>query len=273
MTPLGDRQAADRSPDGSVAAAFGWTIVRQSLARPYRVPGSMILLCALIPFYILIPSFLPPTTRHVPALALDDVLPLVPSWAVVYGALYLFLILLPIVVVREDALVRRMFAAYLSIWITAYLFFFLIYPTAAPRPDRVSGAGFGLWGLRALYSADPPYNCFPSLHVAHSFVSALACSRVHRRLGTVALLAAVLVALSTLFTKQHYVVDVVAGVALALAAYGLFLRQASPDQVPELDRQVAPALAVWVGGVVGLGVGVSWLVYVVGGETSFTFGP
>lgn len=38
-------------------------------------------------------------------------------------------------------------------------------------------------GLRALYSPDPPYNCFTSLHVAHSFVSALTSYRVHRSLA------------------------------------------------------------------------------------------
>lgn len=186
---------------------FNWAMVAQSLARPYRVRVSMVLLVAMIPFYILIPEFFPPRTRHVPDLALDRALPLIPSFAIVYGALYLFLILLPIFVVRQDELIQRTVYAYLLIWITAYIFFFAVYPTAAPRPAKVIGQGFAVWGLRALYSSDPPYNCFPSLHVAHSLVSALACGRVHRRLGIMATICATLVAVSTLFTKQHYVLD------------------------------------------------------------------
>ena len=43
-------------------------------------------------------------------------------------------------------------------------------------------------------------------------------------LGFMATACAALVALSTLFTKQHYVVDLVGGIALALAGYVLFLR-------------------------------------------------
>lgn len=156
-------------------------MVAQSLARPYRVRVSMIILVALVPLYVLVPAFFPPSTRHVPELALDRALPLVPSWAVVYGALYLFLILLPLFVVRDDRLIQRTVYAYLLIWITSYIFFFVVYPTAAPRPVNVIGEGFAVWGLRALYSSDPPYNCFPSLHVAHSFVSALACGRADRR--------------------------------------------------------------------------------------------
>lgn len=248
-------------------------MVTRSLARPYRVPVSMIVLVALVPLYVLIPGLLPPRTRYVPELALDRALPLVPSWAIVYGALYLFLILLPIFVVRQDELIRRMVYAYLLIWITAYVFFFVVYPTAAPRPDKVSGEGFAVWGLRTLYSSDPPYNCFPSLHVAHSFVSALACSRVHRRLGIVAMISATLVALSTLFTKQHYVLDVVAGVLLAFVAYGIFLRRYPSAQMSEFDRRVAPALALCVSAVVAVGLATSWLAYIWGGETQFTFGP
>jgi len=149
----------------------------------------------------------------------------------------------------------------------------LLYPTAAPRPDTVTGEGFGVWGLRALYSSDPPYNCFPSLHVAHSVVSALACSRVHRRLGIIAMIAATLVAVSTLFTKQHYVLDVVAGVFLAFVAYGMFLRFPGSDQSPEFDRQVAPGLVLCVTAVVAAGLATSWMAYFWLGETQFIFGP
>src|SRR5437868_7731918 len=106
----------------------------------------------------------------------------------------------------EPEHLRRTFAAYLAVWLTAYAIF-LLYPTAAPRPQNVVGDGFAAWASRFLYEADPPYNCFPSLHVAHSFVSALTCYAVHRRVGMIATGAAALVALSTLFTKQHYVVD------------------------------------------------------------------
>ena len=245
-------------------APFDWGMVRRSLARPYRVPLSMILLFALVPLYILIPEMLPPRTRYVPELALDRALPLVPFWAIVYGALYLFLILLPVVVLREDELIRRTVHAYLLIWITAYLFFFVVYPTAAPRPDKVIGEGFAVWGLRALYSSDPPYNCFPSLHVAHSFVSALACSRVHGRVGIIATMFAALVAVSTLLTKQHYVLDVVAGGFLAVVACGIFLLRYPSNRIPEIDRRVAPALALCVGAVVSVAVAASWLAYLWG---------
>lgn len=195
-------------------------------------------------------------------------MPLVPGWALIYGGLYAFLILLPIFVVRQDEQIRRTVSAYLLIWITAYVFF-IVYPTAAPRPSSVIGDGFAVWSLRNLYGADPPYNCFPSLHVAHSFVSALACHRVHRGLGVAAIACAVLVAVSTLFTKQHYILDVIAGTLLAFIAYVIFLRDYRREQVPAFHRRVAPALALCLITIITLAVAGYWLAYLGSGQARF----
>ena len=238
----------------------GWSRAIASLRRPYPVTTPMVVLVSLIPLYLFIPGILPGRTMYAPELALDRAWPLVPSWSIVYGGLYLFLIVLPVLTVREPEQVRRTVRTYLTVWLTAYVFF-VIYPTVAPRPDVVPGDGFGAWGLRMLYGADPPHNCFPSLHVAHSFVSALTCYRLHRRLGIVALLFAALVAASTLFAKQHYLLDVLAGALLAWIAYRIFLHGYARDRVPEADREVAPFLAAGAFVLIGLGTAGFWLFY------------
>lgn len=235
-----------------------WRMAARTLTRPYRVGLPMVALALLVPFYIFIAEAVKGRTTHLPAIALDGALPLEPVWALIYGSLYLFLIVLPIFIVREDALIRRTVFAYLFVWIAAYVCFWL-YPTSAPRPPAVLGDGFAAWGLRLLYDADPPYNCFPSLHVAHSFVSAFAARRVHRGVGAASMLAAALVALSTLFTKQHYVLDVAAGIVLASVAYLLFLRNARRPE--ELDRRLAPLLALALAATIAVVVIGYWIVY------------
>src|SRR5213593_2078979 len=127
--------------------AVRWSMVVQTLTRPYPVTISMVALVSLVPFYIFIAEMMPDRTLHVPELALDRAVPLQPAWALVYGSLYLFLILLPVFVVRQQEQVRRTVLAYLMIWITAYVCFF-IYPTQGPRPAEVVGQGFAAWGLR-----------------------------------------------------------------------------------------------------------------------------
>lgn len=239
-------------------------MVVESLNRPYPVSISMVVLVSLVPLYIFIADMARDGTPHAPELALDRAVPLQPGWALVYGSLYLFLILLPLFVVRQEEQIRRTVRAYLTVWIVAYACF-LLYPTMAPRPDEVAGDGFAVWGLRFLYSSDPPYNCFPSLHVAHSFVSALTCHRVHRGVGIAAVLCAALVGVSTLFTKQHYVLDVIAGTLLAWVAHVAFLRSHPREATPELDRRLAPALALVTMALIGLIFAGYWLLYQLAG--------
>lgn len=223
----------------------------------------MVVLVCLVPLYIFIAAAVETRPLNVPATPLDALIPLMPTWSLVYGALYLVLIISPVFIVRDQELLRRTMWAYLTIWIVAYACFYL-YPTIAPRPERVQGNGFGVWGLRLLYSSDPPYNCFPSLHVAHSFVSAFACHRVHRRFGELALGAASLVALSTLLTRQHYVLDVVAGTALAAGVHAVLLRPYPRERVPELDRRIAPAFGVGISALVLLLLAGYYALYVSG---------
>jgi membrane-associated phospholipid phosphatase len=251
--------------DDPGAAPVRWRTVVDALARrPYPLSAAtaipIVALMLLVPGYIVIGERMPGRAMHAPTLALDRVVPLQPAWALVYGSLYLFLILLPVFVVRQETQIRRTALAYLMVWIVAYACF-LLYPTAAPRPLQVVGEGFSAWGLTLLYSADPPFNCFPSLHVAHSFVSALTCHRVHRGLGVAAALCASLVGVSTLYTKQHYVVDVLAGTCLAWLAYLVFLRGHPRRAIPETDRRLAPVLALGILAILAVVMAGFWVAY------------
>ena len=243
-----------------VSSSPRWSMVIGSLTRPYKITLPMVALMALVPLYLVIADVARSrAVWHTPYSPLDHFMPLRPTWSLVYGAFYLFLILLPIFVVHHQEHIRRTFLAYLTVWTSAYVCF-VVYPTVAPRPEEVIGDGFGTWGLRFLYSADPPYNCFPSIHVGHSFVSALTCFRLHRRLGVVATICASLVALSTLYTKQHYVADVVAGIFLACAGYAMFLRNYPLHFVTQNEQRLAPLMAQVTAAIVSLGVAGAWVV-------------
>lgn len=222
----------------------------------------MIALVSVVPLYIFIGVANKGRTHYSPSIALDGWIPLVPAWSIIYGALYLFLILLPVMAIWHEELIRRTVRAYLLIWLTAYAVF-LLYPTVAPRPDGevVPGTGFGAWGLRLLYDMDPPVNCFPSLHVAHSFVGAFAVWRMHARLGSIAIACAAVVGVSTLFTKQHYALDVIAGFVLACIAYLIFIRGFGRDAAGEHERRAAPAVALALACGMGVWVAVAFGVY------------
>jgi membrane-associated phospholipid phosphatase len=217
-------------------------------------------LVSLAPVYFVIGELTRDWPTYKPEVALDRAVSLQPAWVIVYGSLYVFVVILPLLVVRGQALARRAMQAYLMVMIAAYVGF-VLYPTTAPRPDRVVGDGFAAWALRIVYSIDPPHGCFPSLHVAYSFVAALTCYRVHRGVGCAAALWAALIGISTLYTKQHYVVDVIAGGLLAYVAYVAFLRRHPRDAVAESDRRRAPVGASAVIAIYSSMIAGFWLAY------------
>ena len=67
--------------------------------------------------------------------------------------------------------------------------------------------------------------------------------------------------MSTLFTKQHYVVDIVAGVAIAYAAYALLVQRAPRAWLAQQDQRLAARRALAVPGIFGALVACAWAAY------------
>ena len=234
------------------------------MTRPQPVTIPMLVLFALIPGYLVIGAAVAGGPVHVPELALDRAIPVVPQGSLVYGSLFLAAVL-PAFVIHQHEHLNRTLLAFILMWLVA-LGCFWFYPTAYSRPGRIAGGGFGEWGLRVIYSTDDRYNCLPSLHVAQCFLAAFSCGRVHRGVGIVATVWASLVALSTLYTKQHYVLDVVTGILLACVAYATFVRAYPREAIPENERRYAPVMAAGAAGVYGVILLVFWTLYALGVE-------
>lgn len=96
---------------------------------------------------------------------------------------------------------------------------FVLFPSSYPRPELFSDDDPTSSLLLLVWAVDRPNNTFPSLHVALPFVLALACLEDDRRLGRWLVWVALVPSLATLTVKQHYVVDVIGGGALALVVH------------------------------------------------------
>lgn len=95
---------------------------------------------------------------------------------------------------------------------------FVLYPLrfGAARPLVEPALPAALFDLLAL--VDQPYNQFPSLHVAYCLIFATVLR------GALVRMWLALVALSTLFTWQHHLIDVAGGLLLGAAAIALVRR-------------------------------------------------
>ena len=153
--------------------------------------------------------------------SLDLRLPFVPQFLIIYFGCYIFWAANYILAARQDREeVYRFFTAdFISRCVC--LVIFLAYPTTNTRPV-IEGSGF--WDLLAgwLYSIDAADNLFPSIHCLVSWFCFLAVKgqkKIPIWYKAVSFILAVLVFLSTLFTKQHVIVDVAGGIFLAQGCF------------------------------------------------------
>ncbi|HTK59567.1 MAG TPA: phosphatase PAP2 family protein, partial [Candidatus Baltobacteraceae bacterium] len=146
--------------------------------------------------------------------------PFVSAFVVPYLSAYLLPFAVPFVL-RDRAKYRR-FAAVAAATIAFSAACFILWPLTIARPELgVSSALDRLLG--ALYAADRPTNLFPSLHVSLSFLFAAAVGDARPRLRPWMTAWAALIAVSTLFTRQHYLIDVIGGVLVAWIAWRIYL--------------------------------------------------
>jgi membrane-associated phospholipid phosphatase len=165
--------------------------------------------------------------------ALDDIIPLVPQFAIPYISLdmYVYASLIVFLVFRTSvfkAASLSMFAA----WGVSYLFYIFL-QSYMDRPV-LEGNDYFIGLIRQVYEHDNPYNCFPSLHTSISTIVAIHWWRGHRGFGIAAAVWSCLIVLSTMFVKQHYIADVASGLVLAFGVSFLFAKL-FPDRKPEMS--------------------------------------
>lgn len=174
-------------------------------------------------------------TRDV-TLSLDRHIPLLSGFIWPYLLCYVFPFL-PLLVVKDW---HRFNIAILAVLIAnaAAFFVYFMLPIAFPRPDLGPGLSDRILALQYRYDFQPGANKLPSLHVTFAWVVYLVCRKqgLGRFRESLVLLTASLISVSTLFIKQHILLDVIVGAAWAFAAWQaaarLYPRLAAPDMRP-----------------------------------------
>jgi len=161
---------------------------------------------------------------HIIHVDFDDLIPYCPVFIVFYILWFPYIPVSLIFGLRQSpALFRRQIT---NLFLGNLLCFviFLSYPSAIDFRPTPQGSDIFSWLCRFIYSCDRPVNVLPSLHCLHalSIYMTTFCSSPlgkHRRWRLFSLLLCILICLSTVFVKQHSILDAILGCLIAIFLY------------------------------------------------------
>ncbi|MBQ7129196.1 MAG: phosphatase PAP2 family protein [Clostridia bacterium] len=166
-------------------------------------------------------------TRHSVSLPIDSLIPFDGRWIIVYFGCYVTWIFYYVYACRDSKETCYKFITAEVIAKLLCFVFFVCYPTIMTHRGDVfeMDEGFFRYAMDFLYNkSDKPYNLFPSIHCLASWIcfrGTLMCKKPNLGIKISALIIAMLVFLSVLFTKQHYFIDIIGGIAVV--EIGIFI--------------------------------------------------
>lgn len=174
--------------------------------------------------YFLIESFNPAAAYHVIHCPLDDRTPFFEGFLIFYVLWYVFIIGIHLYTLLFDIEAFKCYSKFLCIAITISTGIFLLYPSCQDlRPEAFPRDNVLTKILGLIYAVDTNTNVFPSEHAigALAVLAAALHTKGLRSPGKIAAIAvlAVLISLSTVFLKQHSILDVLAAVPICAFAY------------------------------------------------------
>lgn len=173
-----------------------------------------VIMLASLGGYLLVLKTRGPAALVTTYMPLDEMVPFEPAWVWVYLIPYL---LGPLAFgLMRPATFRWYISRGLALVGISLVVFATVPTQTASRPTPNLGNGLTAKLYKDMVEIDePPANAAPSLHVSLTFLLALALLRDFPRAWWLFCPAVLVVWLATLFTRQHHLIDVVSGAALA----------------------------------------------------------
>lgn len=169
--------------------------------------------------YMFIGYYVSDKPFHSLSIPLDEKIPFIPGFISVYLLCYIVPVV-PLFIIRESQKMDRLIMEFIILNFFAFIVF-ILFPVYCPRAEFKTDS-IPTFLLSAAYRIDRPFNNFPSLHVGISWLIYLACRRYSPVLNILLFLSTAGIGIATLFIKQHYIVDVAAGLAASTVVYVIF---------------------------------------------------
>ncbi len=180
-------------------------------------------------FFFLTERFIPQERCNLVYSPLDDIIPFCEWFIIPYVFWYFLLVFTILYFLLYNIETFKQFQIYIIITQIVAVTVFVVFPTMQDLRPEVMPRDNALTDIISfLYTIDTPTGVCPSLHVAYSLGIASVWTKekgVHLWFKLFVSLWVVLICLSTVFIKQHSVVDIFAAVILCLVAEAIVYRK------------------------------------------------
>lgn len=185
------------------------------------------------------------TNYHIIGIALDKKIPFIEWFFFPYYIWFPYVGIVLVWLYFRDKKAFLKTISFLYLGMTVFLIVNVAYPNGLDlRPTEFVRDNIAVRLAKAMYETDTPTNVLPSIHVYNTLGIMLGacCSKkgIRRRFVKIlVVLIGILIIASTVFVKQHSLVDVGAAIVLGAGAYFLFFRGRFAGFVDSLQTEDA----------------------------------
>jgi membrane-associated phospholipid phosphatase len=174
--------------------------------------------------YFLINLTTKSTAAHDVTIFLDKLIPF-NEWFIipyVFWYVYTFGMLLLLAYYDHKTYYKLLFSILIGMLVCFAIY--VIYPSTVPRPVGLQPDSLLKKAVLIIYGNDKPYNCLPSIHMLDTLLITMFLFKHYKSLliKVSSGILCILIYMSTLFVKQHSVLDAVASTILGIILYVAF---------------------------------------------------
>ncbi|MBE6064636.1 phosphatase PAP2 family protein [Clostridium sporogenes] len=168
--------------------------------------------------------------------SIDNTIPFIKEFIIPYILWYPFIALSLLFICLKDLKVYYRTLITLNLCLLSCYLIYYFFQTTVPRPAIYGNDIFSFLTL-LVYKFDKPFNCFPSIHVVTSYlmikgINSIDCSKKIRHL---VIFMSILIIVSTLFIKQHVILDVISAILLGDIIF---------DFISKLSVKISPSVKI-----------------------------
>jgi membrane-associated phospholipid phosphatase len=203
----------------------------KELIKKYKHAVLVIYFLFYMPYFMFLNGFTPTrsdvTIMHTP---LDDVIPFCEFFTIPYFLWFAYIAVGYVFLLIADREEFVRLCIFLYTGMTVCLLIYTVFPNGQLLRidyETLGRSNILIDAIKALQSSDSSYDVFPSIHCLNSFAMHIALAK-SKKLGKykkpvviASFILMVLIVLSTVFLKQHSVLDIYGAVALAVPLYFL----------------------------------------------------